>query len=271
MSRRFPRKSPNAICSGNAERLTFDNTVLTQKSLEYKEHISRYAFVSQFVKNKIILDVACGTGYGSSYLERYEPEIVIGVDISKEAVAKGKELFRKKLLELLVGDATDMALKDDTFDVVVSFETIEHLYDCEHFLSEVSRVLKNNGVLIISTPNKEAFSGCSQFYTNKFHIKEFTASEFYSLLHKYFERVYPYGEIQMGAVYQTLRGIRRIVVMGIRVDPLEDCRITDWLARCFNKSESIYALPRVQKAMPKYLIAVCHNKELRRNENYDLP
>jgi SAM-dependent methyltransferase len=259
MNRRFPRISSKAIWSKNKERLMFDSEGLTQKSLEYKEHISRYTFASRFVKNKIILDVACGTGYGSSYLEHYEPKIVVGVDISKEAIAKGKALFQKELLELLIGDATNMALKNGSFDVVVSFETIEHLQAFERFLAEVKRILKNDGIFVISTPNKEAFSGYDQFYLNEFHTKEFTMPEFFSLLHRYFDRVDPYGEVQIGVMYKTLRNLRRIVIMETGVDPLGHCKLVDWLLGRFSKSESVYALSRIEKQMPKYLIAVCYS------------
>ncbi len=241
-------------------RLTFDNRNGTQKTLDYEEHISRYVFASQFVKDKMILDIACGMGYGSSFIAKFRPKMVIGVDSSKKAIRKGKEFFEIEVLELLIGDATTTAFQDNTFDIVVSFETIEHIKNYEKFLSEVKRVMKTTGTFIVSTPNREAFSGYNEFYLNRFHLKEFTTSEFYVLLQSHFDKVELYGEIRIGFLYKKLRDIRRLLFKRFRVDISSSYRLAGWFLNRIVGPGQIYPLSTIEKTIPKFLIAVCQNK-----------
>lgn len=150
----------------------------------YFEHMSRYIFANQFVKEKIVLDIACGVGYGSSHLLSKGAKKVIGVDISQEAIDYAKKQYQNEKIEFLQGDATNIPLENDTIDVIVSFETIEHLKNQEKFLREVKRVLKNNGLFIISSPNSlVAPKG------NTHHFKEFTPTEFRNIICGYFNNL----------------------------------------------------------------------------------
>lgn len=150
----------------------------------YQEHIVRYIFASQFVKSKIILDAACGTGYGSSLMSERGAKKVVGVDISKEATDYCNQHYEKENLEFKIGDCTKLNLADSHFDVIASFEAIEHIKEADSFLAEIKRVLKKNGLFIVSTPNKLTYQG-----TNPFHMKEYTEEEFLNLLKKYFSHV----------------------------------------------------------------------------------
>ncbi len=240
-------------------RFIFDNRTVNQKTLDYEEHISRYVFASQFVKDKMILDIACGMGYGSSFLTKFRPKTVIGVDVSKKAIREGKGFFDAEFLELLIGDATTNAFQDNTFDTVISFETIEHIKNYEKFLSEMKRVMKHNGTFIVSTPNREAFSGYNEFYINLFHTKEFTTSEFYILLKSHFDKVELYGEIRIGLLYNKLRDIRRSLLKKFRVDLSSIYRLAGWFLKRFVGPGQIYLLTSIEKTKPKFLIAICQN------------
>jgi SAM-dependent methyltransferase len=92
------------------------------------------------------------------------------------------------------GDGARLPLADDCFDVVVSFETIEHLEDHEAFLAECRRVLKDEGVLVCSTPNKRIFSPVADSPPNAYHVREFWPDEFRLLLSGYFEDVALHGQ-----------------------------------------------------------------------------
>ena len=154
------------------------------------EHWNRYLFARQFVKDKIVLDVACGEGYGS-YLLSNTAKKVIGVDISQETVDYAKGKYINNNLEFLLGSAAQLPLNKDYFlDVIVSYETIEHISEKDQvsFLSEVKRTLKNDGIFIVSTPNKKLYSDVPN-YNNEFHAKEFYFEDFKNLLESYFKHV----------------------------------------------------------------------------------
>ena len=94
----------------------------------YQEHMGRYIFASRFVKDKIVLDLACGAGYGSSYLYQKGAKIVVGGDYSSLAIEHAKAHYAQQDgLFFIRFDATQLPFKDEVFDVIASFETIEHL------------------------------------------------------------------------------------------------------------------------------------------------
>ena len=151
------------------------------------EHIYRYRFATRFVRNKRVLDVACGDGYGTRALLQAGAASAIGVDISQETCSAARA---KHGIDARPGDAQDMPLPDHSADVVVSFETIEHVEDPERFLDEVLRVLTPQGTLIISTPDKTVYAESGR--SNPFHFSEMSRREFFSLLERRFGRVSKY-------------------------------------------------------------------------------
>jgi ubiquinone/menaquinone biosynthesis C-methylase UbiE len=146
------------------------------------EHIYRYKFASRYVDGKAVLDIACGEGYGTKALICSGAASVVGVDISEEACRHAR---RKYGVDARVGDATAIPLPDRTIDVVVSFETIEHVAEPSIFLKECLRVLKSPGCLIISTPNVEAYNPDRTQEHNPFHCSEMSETEFTRLLDKF--------------------------------------------------------------------------------------
>ncbi|MEI6288260.1 MAG: methyltransferase domain-containing protein [bacterium] len=154
----------------------------TDKTIE-DEHLSRYEFASRYIKDKIVLDVACGTGYGSKIMSSTAKQ-VIGVDISDEVIKFAKEHYQNNNLEYFCHDSTSLFFSEHYFDVIISFETIEHLSDSDRelYLKEIWRVLKAGGTFIISTPNKIITSPHSKIPKNKFHITEYTAEDLKKIL-----------------------------------------------------------------------------------------
>jgi ubiquinone/menaquinone biosynthesis C-methylase UbiE len=161
----------------------------------YDEHIYRYVFAASLAENKVVLDVACGTGYGAGYMADKGADKVVGVDISLEAVDYARERHSKNnKASFVCADAIRLPFADGAFDIVVSFETIEHIRQYRKFLAECRRVLKENGLLICSTPNRRIFSPKLAKPMNIFHVKEFWPEEFYRLLHRYFADIVLYGQ-----------------------------------------------------------------------------
>jgi len=149
------------------------------------EHKQRYEWALDYCQGKRVLDVACGTAYGSTILAQSGAAHVVGVDISVDAIPSNGN--RPARLALANGDACSLPFDDDSFEVVVSFETIEHLTSPEHLLREISRVLKSGGVCICSSPNRDFFPSSGRKETNPFHLSEMSYEEFDDLFAKYFE------------------------------------------------------------------------------------
>ena len=159
----------------------------------FQQHINRYHFASKLTKNKVVLDVACGTGYGSDYLIKNDARRVIGLDISEEAIKYAKNNYKNLNLNFIVGDSTKLPFKNDHFDIIVSFETIEHLKEYKKFLGECKRVLKDGGVFICSTPNKR-FNSIFCDEMNPYHVIGFNPEDFQNLIHNYFPCTKLYGQ-----------------------------------------------------------------------------
>lgn len=151
------------------------------------EHWHRYVFAREFVKDKNVLDVACGEGYGSHLLAK-EARYVTGVDINAESVEQAQNKYISSNLEYVQANALSLAFEAETFDCVISFETLEHLSEHESLLAELTRVLKKDGLLLISTPDKKFYSD-ETGYQNPYHVKELYKNEFENLLAQYFNKV----------------------------------------------------------------------------------
>lgn len=156
------------------------------------EHWHRYAFAQDLVAGKSVLDLACGEGYGSNLLAARAGQ-VIGVDVATATVEHAAQKYLRPNLRFEQGDATAIPLADQTIDVVVSFETLEHLAPQQKMLEEFRRVLKPDGMLIISTPDKRVYSDQAKF-ENEFHVKELYREEFEHLLSSIFPAVRMFGQ-----------------------------------------------------------------------------
>lgn len=151
-----------------------------QGRLFYGEHIIRYKSAQELVRGKTVLDIACGSGYGTKMLAATAKK-VYGVDVNNTAIQYAKKNYTSPKIDYRIGDAVEIPLEDGAVDVVVSFETIEHISQYEEFINEIKRVLKPGGLFIVSTPNNEEYPE-----TNPFHVHEFSFKELDRLLSKHF-------------------------------------------------------------------------------------
>lgn len=150
----------------------------------------RYKFVKKFLSPEdVVLDIACGTGYGSNYLSDFA-KLVTGADLSLLPLKKAKNAYSKNNLTFVVQDATELTFKSNTFDKVISIETFEHIPTnrVNNYCSEMKRVLNPNGLFICSTPQNIQ----GKIPIQPAHEKEYSLSEFKDILSKYFvvEKVY---------------------------------------------------------------------------------
>ena len=118
------------------------------------EHLHRYEEVIKSLSgNEIILDIACGSGFGAHLLSNHSSGRVFGGDISLSAIKLCDNSWNKDNLSFQVMDGTNLRFKDNTFNVLVSFETIEHTIRFKEMIEEFKRVIKPNGIIYLSTPN----------------------------------------------------------------------------------------------------------------------
>jgi SAM-dependent methyltransferase len=158
----------------------------------WNEHLSRYAFAARLAAGKRVLDAGCGTGYGCAALAGLASSVT-GLDIAPEAIAHAREHSARPGVTFLEGSCSAMPLPDTAFDLVISFEVIEHLEDWHAFLLESRRVLAPGGVFLLSTPNRDYYAEARRVSgPNPFHLHEFNFDEFESALKDSFPHVHLY-------------------------------------------------------------------------------
>jgi SAM-dependent methyltransferase len=156
------------------------------------EHLHRYLLGKNICRSKSVLDLACGEGYGSAILAEVA-SAVVGVDISADVVQHAKIKYMRPNLQFMVSSCIEIPLEDHSVDVVISFETLEHHDQHEEMMTQIKRVLRPSGVLLISTPDKYRYSDLPSF-KNQFHVKELYVHEFEELLGKRFKNCVFYGQ-----------------------------------------------------------------------------
>lgn len=144
-------------------------------------HLKAYQFISQCVKDRVVLDVGCGTGYGTAILAEYANQVA-GIDRSAAAIRFAKRRYPG--VDFSKMDAQDLRFPDASFDFVFSSENLEHLPDQAAHLVELRRVLRAGGTCFIASPNPEAFVGERR---NPWHTKENTYDELVRLFQPVFK------------------------------------------------------------------------------------
>jgi SAM-dependent methyltransferase len=167
------------------------------------------------LEERCVLDLSCGTGYGSDYLGACAGRIV-GIDCAPDVVAKCRADYPRSNVSFLAMDACALAFRDASFDCIVSQDTIEHVQDDSRFVSELTRVLKPNGVLVIFTPHGK---GCAVTPTDPYHIREYALDEFKALLQPHFSTIRWYGRRQgdrLKTVEHSMDTVRNLDPAGLR-------------------------------------------------------
>ena len=163
------------------ERLNFDSDY-KYSAMEGAIHLTRYIIAKEFCKNKVVLDVACGEGYGSSLMSNWGAEKIIGVDVSQEAIDKANKFFSTDKIQFNCNSAENMEfLESNSFDLIVSLETVEHIGNPDRFLKELKRLIRDDGTIILSCPNDwYYFPDVKE--GNQYHMKKYKFNEFFELL-----------------------------------------------------------------------------------------
>ncbi len=156
------------------------------------EHWHRYHWAGQLATGKVVADIACGEGYGSDLLARTASRAV-GIDADHATLVSARRKYTRQRLRFVHGDARALPLSDDSIDLLVSFETLEHLAEQEKMVSEIARVTRPDGLAVISTPDRDIYSPDGKHH-NEHHVRELDASEFHELLGGFFPCVRTFGQ-----------------------------------------------------------------------------
>ena len=214
---------------------------LAESTIGY-EHLHRYRYAATLVTGKRVLDLASGEGYGSKILAETASSVV-GVDIDENAICHATQRYGREALQFIIGSITAVPISENhSFDVIVCFEAIEHIEEQEKLLGEVKRLLKPDGVFIVSTPNKVAYQDISA-EANPFHVKELDLDQFHQLLGRHFGNI---------------RFLGQRIHPGSSIWPIgsNDSSVREFV---MERGESEFRFIGNEKRVPLYFIALASN------------
>lgn len=164
----------------------------------YLMHCAAYYFARELTEGVDVLDLGCNTGYGTALISERAKHI-IGVDISESAISEAKRAYPN--LDFQLTDGIALPFENHHFDVVTSFQVIEHLVDPSLFITEVKRVLKPGGRVLFTTPNASIRLSPGSPPWNEFHVREYSATELEAFLRRHFDDVSIKGMFASQALY----------------------------------------------------------------------
>jgi SAM-dependent methyltransferase len=157
----------------------------------WAEHISRYEYASKWARHAHVLDIGCGTGYGTARLAGSAVNVT-GIDTSHEAIAHAREVYPAPNISFACADAAHLPFAKNSYHLITAFEVIEHMHQWREMLQEAHRVLRPDGVFFVSTPNRTYYTQSRGAEgPNPFHVHEFDLDEFSMAL----SDAFPYSAI----------------------------------------------------------------------------
>ena len=187
--------STHDVRSADAPALEFTGERFTPECAReiWYEHWHRYQFAGELASGKRVLDAACGEGYGSALLAATASSVV-GMDIADSAVQHARLRYGHLAnLTFEQGDCTALAPVEIPYDLIVSFETLEHVAAQQALVAGFAQALADDGLLLISSPDKRSYSDATGF-RNEFHVRELYRDELLALLGAHFPSVRLFGQ-----------------------------------------------------------------------------
>lgn len=237
------------------ERLVINKEVKEKYSDVLEEHVVRYELACKFARGKKVLDAACGTGYGTRMLKDAGAVEVTGVDISEESLHNAKKDYHDTNLTFSYGDVNSLPYNDKSFDLIISFETIEHINDGAVWIRESARLLEDDGIFIVSTPNRCVTNPgiyAEEQPLNPYHKYEYNIGEFIGELLKEYDIQELYGQTFVKdkdmLIFKIAREFRKLD--------------TNYVSDNDNSlsGHKLICMSDVKNVQPMYLVAVCKKK-----------
>lgn len=179
-----------------------------ESAMMIARHFCAYRFYAKYVAGRNVLDIGCGEGYGSNYLAEFARRVT-AIDYDKQIIDYAGSKYNKDNLTFLTLDVREISSLKNKFDVICSFQVIEHINNADTFLEEINNLLAEGGIFICSTPNRLDASPGSQTPLNKFHIREYLWGEFKELLERHFKEVGISG-LKRGSRLNFYRRLKKI-------------------------------------------------------------
>jgi SAM-dependent methyltransferase len=210
--------------------------------LLYLRHLFAYTSVKEYLsENSAVVEIGCGEGYGTNYLSPYV-KYIIGLDVDENIIHYASEKYGSENCFFTLYDGSKIPDDDHTYDVVISFQVIEHVQDDTGYLAEIHRILKIGGRCILTTPNRTSRVKLNKKPWNRFHLREYSPDELENLLKTIFSEVHIWGirgneEIQNIEQARIKRAQRFATLdpFNLRkfLPPAYETIIVTWLKRCF--------------------------------------
>ena len=202
------------------ERMVPEDLPSVEDYVLYLRHLFAYRIAGEWLPPEArVLDVGVGEGYGSRLLAEGRRKVV-GLDVDAATVFHAARQSSSGGCSFALGKGDELPFPADAFDAIVSFQVIEHVGDDHRFVSELARVLRSEGVALLTTPNRALRLAPGRRPWNRFHCREYTHEDLRSLLSSAFAAVEILGLDASPGVRQLelarLRWIRRLVAL----DPL---------------------------------------------------
>jgi 2-polyprenyl-3-methyl-5-hydroxy-6-metoxy-1,4-benzoquinol methylase len=212
----------------------------------FAEHISRYEFAASYCKGKVVLDAACGTGYGSAHLANSGAKKVIGVDISEKAIEEARRNYGNiENLDFVCLSVHELDKLKQSFDLLISFETIEHIENPDTFLRDVIRILKKGALALISSPNLNYYL-TPEGHINPHHLSEMSYETFKRIFSKSFDLKEEYEQSPSGA-FMRFKNIHSIIEHNSRqINRSFFLRLDNILRSLFGKQKLVLKQPKKQ-------------------------
>ncbi|MEY4631559.1 MAG: hypothetical protein RIQ81_1679 [Pseudomonadota bacterium] len=223
-----------------------------------RQHLARYTWIKSLVKDRVVADAACGTGYGSQMIASSGAKHVWAFDTNEDALSEARAFHSHPLINHVNANICDLPIPNQSIDLFICFETIEHVGDDHGVLREVCRTLRTGGYFVCSTPNRDLFNPGKKIQDrpfNRFHVREYSHAEFYSLLYGYFGHVQMIGQSQYSERYQVI--LARIgeffPALATRIHQARKL-LGNFLGICPSEEPGLTK----QNQTPEILLAICH-------------
>ncbi len=175
------------------------------------DHMARYLFASAYVPGKKTLDVGTGLGYGAALLKAYGASEVDAFDIDPDITAKARQMFGKSGINFFVSDSQTFDRSGKRYDLICSFENIEHIPDPVAFVRAARAALNPGGVLLCSTPARERDP---EFVNGKpknpYHMTEWFRGEFRDLIGTAFDQIDMYSQVEAFSLLKRRQGVEAL-------------------------------------------------------------
>jgi SAM-dependent methyltransferase len=252
----------HAPLTKTTERIIPEHFRTREERLLYLRHVFAYEYAKRLIGSETtVLEVGCGEGYGTTLLAQVAAQVT-GLDVDAQTIAHAAEKYRRQGLEFKHYDGHRMPFADSCFDVVVSFQVVEHVHDDSWFAAEAARVTKPGGVFILTTPNRSYRLRPGQKPWNRFHLREYDASSLEATLHSHFTDVSIRGvrgsaEVQRIEHARVAWALRKGPVSAIRrVMPEWSRRALGGLLRTFRRQTGAEASDHARYSLDDYSVII---------------